>query len=120
MSLLIVDGFNDILDSFEHRGGDFLNYAIKSLHFNNVISNNQLLDHDFCGPKFTWSNNHSGLAKRWARLDKFLANFASASTFTSYKKNYHPRTHFDHALIYLNAYCFDNLGFHNFVIKTWD
>lgn len=54
--------------------GSFNYYSIKSQFFNEFVSLNWLMDLGFMGSNYTWCNGQSGLARRWARLDRFLAN----------------------------------------------
>lgn len=55
-------------------GESFSHYASKSTLFSNFILDNNLFDLGFSGSWFTWCNSQTALARRWARLDRFLAN----------------------------------------------
>lgn len=68
----------------QNTGGHFLNYSSKSHYFNDFIVQNGLLDLGYIGINFTWCNNQAGLARRHARLDRFLANVPWISNFSSY------------------------------------
>ncbi|KAJ0967159.1 hypothetical protein J5N97_024076 [Dioscorea zingiberensis] len=100
---ILLGDFNAILTSEEHRGGRFDNYSPKSRLFNEFINDNHLFDLGFIGSPFTWCNNQLGLAKRWARLDRFLANNDWVSKFDSYFNKYLPRTASDHSPLLLTA-----------------
>ncbi|KAJ0981340.1 hypothetical protein J5N97_009595 [Dioscorea zingiberensis] len=71
---ILMGDFNAILNSEEHRGGCFNHYSIKAKHFADFVSNNQLFDLGFFGTPYTWCNNQNGLGRRWARLDRAIAN----------------------------------------------
>ncbi|KAJ0961508.1 hypothetical protein J5N97_002012 [Dioscorea zingiberensis] len=105
---ILLGDFNAILNTNEHRGGLFVNYSLKSRHFNDFLIQNQLFDLGFYGPPFTWCNNQGGLARRWARLDRFLANSAWLSSFDSYCNNHLPRIHSDHSPMFLIAKFFNH------------
>lgn len=81
---LLYGDFNAILNREEHRGGFFSNYASKFSLVLNFISKNNLLDLGFIISCLSWCNNQEGLAKRWARLDQFLANINWVSSYNSY------------------------------------
>lgn len=67
--------FNSILHRTKHKGGSFAYYERKARSFIDFVESNNLMDLNFSGPHFTWCNNQSGLARRWARLDRCLVNF---------------------------------------------
>ncbi|KAJ0971107.1 hypothetical protein J5N97_019066 [Dioscorea zingiberensis] len=132
---IISGDFNAILNSEEHRGGSFSNYSVKAKHFNDFINSNHLFDLGFFGPSFTWCNNQNGLARRWARLDLFLANNDWLTNFDSYHNKHLPRTCSDHSPMFLSAnffshrkkkvFRFENFWFehaqcHNSVHKAWN
>lgn len=66
---LIIGDFNAITSREGHKGGSFASYSRKACYFLNFIEDNNLLDLQFSGPKYTWCNNQAGISKRWARLD---------------------------------------------------
>ncbi|KAJ0981709.1 hypothetical protein J5N97_009964 [Dioscorea zingiberensis] len=105
---VLVGDFNAILTTEDHRGGSFDHYSAKSKSFNNFVSNNQLLDLGYHGSPFTWSNNQNGLARRWARLDKFLANTVWLGNFDNYVIKHLTRTASDHSPILLKAKLYDH------------
>lgn len=65
---------NAIASPIEHKGGPFRYYANKGQLFSDFIGNNSLLNVGFISPIFSWCNNQSGSAKRWAILNRCLAN----------------------------------------------
>lgn len=81
---LLTGDFNAILGADEHKGGSFSHYASKVNLFADFLSNNSLLDFGFSSSSFTWCNGQAGLARHWARLDHFLANFLWLQTTTIY------------------------------------
>lgn len=99
---LLVGDFNTIVNRSEHKGGSFLYYSRKANFFLNFIDSNNLFDFNFSGFRFTWCNNQSGLARRWARLDRCLANASWLSTFASYSLIHLPRIFSDHAPLLLS------------------
>ncbi|KAJ0967195.1 hypothetical protein J5N97_024112 [Dioscorea zingiberensis] len=132
---ILTGDFNAILSSEEHRGGPFDHYSLKSRHFNDFISHNHLFDLGFFGTPFTWCNNQNGLARRWARLDRFLANNEWVSKFSSYCNRHLPRTLSDHSPMFLTAkffshhkrkiFRFENIWFeydkcHQNVSRAWN
>ncbi|KAJ0967671.1 hypothetical protein J5N97_024588 [Dioscorea zingiberensis] len=132
---ILMGDFNAILNSEEHRGGCFDHYAAKAKHFTDFISSNQLFDLGFYGTPYTWCNNQSGMARRWARLDRFLANNIWLTNFDSYYNKHLPRTASDHSPMFLIAklfahqkkkiFRFENYWFeyqdcHQQVYKAWN
>ncbi|KAJ0976534.1 hypothetical protein J5N97_012008 [Dioscorea zingiberensis] len=100
---ILVGDFNAILSNEEHRGGGFDHYLAKSKAFNDFINDNELHDLGFHGSPFTWTNNQSGLARRWARLDRFFANTSLLGILDTFVVNHLPRTASDHSPILLTA-----------------
>lgn len=96
---LLTDDFNAISNMTEYRGGSFKNYSSKLNLFSSFISNNNLIDLGFVGPCFTWCNNQDVLARRWARLDRFLAN-----TSWILKYNFYLNLHFAHIIFYYSPF----------------
>ncbi|KAJ0963246.1 hypothetical protein J5N97_028368 [Dioscorea zingiberensis] len=106
---ILMGDFNAILNNEEHRGGRFDHYAAKAKQFNDFVSHSQLFDLGYHGTPYTnWCNNQTGLARRWARLDRFLANNAWLTNFDSYYNQHLPRTASDHSPIFLVAKFFSN------------
>lgn len=95
---------------------------------------NNLFDLGFSSSSFTWYNAQNGLARRWAKLDRFLANFQWLLSFKDYS-NYHlPHTNSNYSPLFLNAknspkflnkiFHFDNVWFnhegcHDSVVRAW-
>lgn len=103
LAWIIIDDFNFILYDNEHRGGSYRYYACKARLFSKFIASNDLLDVGFIGPDFTWCNKQSGLARHWARLDRYLVNTTWISKFDAYVINHLPRLFSDHAPLFLKA-----------------
>ncbi|KAJ0975083.1 hypothetical protein J5N97_017048 [Dioscorea zingiberensis] len=131
---ILTGDFNAILTNEEHRGRGFDHYSIKSKIFNEFVIANHLQDFGFYGSPYTWCNNQQGLARRWARLDRFLANSDWLNNFDSYITKHLPRTASDHSPLFLNAkffcqpkykvfrfenYWFDYEKCHQNVYKAW-
>ncbi|KAJ0972477.1 hypothetical protein J5N97_020436 [Dioscorea zingiberensis] len=132
---ILAGDFNAILNTDEHRGGCFDHYSLKSKFFNQFISDNHLFDLGFIGSPYTWCNNQLGLARRWARLDRILANNDWLTKFDSYFVKHLPRTASDHSPLLLTAkfyshqrqrvFRFDNYWLeydacHSYVSKAWN
>ncbi|KAJ0964066.1 hypothetical protein J5N97_029188 [Dioscorea zingiberensis] len=83
------------------------------------VDSNQLLDLGYQGSPFTWSNNQTGLARRWARLDRFMANTTWVGSFDTYIINHLPRTASDHSPIFLKAKLYDNHKKHVFRFENY-
>lgn len=131
---LIVGDFNSILHRSKHKGGSFAYYARKAQFFLDFINGNNLIDLNYSGPHFTWCNNQSGLARRWARLDRCLINLAWASSFQINNLKHLSRSFSDHSPLFLSSSpfhthskhvlrfdnnWFDFVGCHNAVRDAW-
>lgn len=127
---LIIGDFDSITSPHEHKGGSYRHYSRKAGLFLSFIDNNDLLNLHFTGPNFTWCNNRTSSARRWARFDRCLVNLAWYSIFNSYALTHFPRLFSDHAPLLLaihtnmprkpGLFRFDNfwleyLGCHNAV-----
>lgn len=99
---LLEGDFNAVLFYHDFKGR-ILNLILLNLFFNNFINNNHLLDLGFVGSRFTWSNNQFGLAFRWARLDRFLANHDWVANFASIVNQHLLRLCYDHSLLLLTV-----------------
>lgn len=132
---LIIGDFYSIISSNDHKGGSYRHYSCKAALFSDFISSNRLLDLHYIGSNFTWCNNRSGAARRWARLDRCLVNLVWYSMFNSYSLTYLPRLFSDHAPLLLtvnnrnarrfftfrfNNIWFDYLGCHDAIRKAFD
>ncbi|XP_039123479.1 uncharacterized protein LOC120260105 [Dioscorea cayenensis subsp. rotundata] len=131
---LIVGDFNSVLHTTEHKGGPANYYERKTRFFLDFVEYNNLIDLNYTGPAFTWCNNQSGLARRWARLDRCLINLAWADFFKSNTLKHLNRAFSDHAPLFLlsslstsppkKIFRFDNswfdlIGCHNAVRDAW-
>ncbi|XP_039116442.1 uncharacterized protein LOC120251854 [Dioscorea cayenensis subsp. rotundata] len=103
---LIFGDFNAILSTDDFKGGASNSYIFKSRFFSNFVNSNNLMDIGFVGPRFTWCNNQSGFARRWARLDRCLANLDWISKFSSLKNTHLPGACSDHCPLLLTANSF--------------
>lgn len=101
---LLSGDFNAISSREEHRGGNFSHYASKSSFFSDFIFSNNLFDLGFSGSRFTWCNGQEGLARRWARLDRFLANSLWLLDFQRISNTHLPRIFSDHSPLLLSAF----------------
>lgn len=100
---LLNGDFNALIGSEELKEGDFRSYASKYNLFSNSILDNNIHDLGFSGPHFTWCNGQQGLAHRWARLDRFLANTKWILNFKNFTKHHLSRTNSDHSLLFLTS-----------------
>lgn len=100
---LLTGDFNALLLDLEHKEGNSISYSSKSSFFNSFVNSNLLLDLGFISSRFTWCNGQTGLARRWARLDQFLANHYWVNTYSSLKNLHLPRNSSDHSPIFLTS-----------------
>ena len=69
----IMGDFNSIKGSKEKKGGRHVGESsVNSLR--DFINNTGVIDLDFIGPSFTWSNRREGLANIRQRLDQCLCD----------------------------------------------
>ncbi|KAJ0963753.1 hypothetical protein J5N97_028875 [Dioscorea zingiberensis] len=104
----LMGDFNAILSPDELRGGLFDYYSAKTKLFSEFVTVNQLFDLGFIGTPFTWCNNQLGLARRWVRLDRVLANSSWFTNFDSYFNKHLLRTASDHFPMILTAKYFSH------------
>lgn len=100
---MMVDDFNDIVDSSERRGRDIDGGSASSRcnKFVDNINKYALMDLGCIGPKLTWLNGQEGLARTYKRLDRAMANAKWRIAFPeSYVKNL-PRTTSDHCPVFI-------------------
>lgn len=57
-TLLILDDFNAITSSTEHKGSNFKYYVGNALSFSNFISGNSMIDVNYSEATFSWCNEH--------------------------------------------------------------
>lgn len=101
---LLIGDFNSVLSNQDFKGGSSRSYTFKSSFFNTFVNSNNLVDIGFVGLHFTWSNNQTGLACCWARLDRFLANHDWVDFFASIVNQYLSRACSDHFPLLLTAH----------------
>ncbi|KAJ0987028.1 hypothetical protein J5N97_005384 [Dioscorea zingiberensis] len=99
---IIAGDFNAISGPQDRQGGDF-HPCMKSVHFNAFIYNNHLTELNYSGSMFIWCNNQSGLARRWARLDRLLVNHQWLETVPNYAVKHLPRSQSDHNPVLLQC-----------------
>lgn len=129
-----MSDFNAVTSQDEHRGGSHYYYNHKASVFSDFIASNNLLNIDYVGPPFTWCNNQSGLARRWARLDRCLANSIWLNSFETCLVKHLPRFLSDHSPLLLmisprvlnkkkifrfENFWLDYLGCHSVVREAW-
>ncbi|XP_039120543.1 uncharacterized protein LOC120256952 [Dioscorea cayenensis subsp. rotundata] len=100
---LIIGDFNSILFPNEHKGGRFSHYSRKARFFRSFVDSNNLFDLNFSGAQFTWCNNQIGLARRWARLDRCIANSNWISRFNNFTLKHLSRSFSDHSPLLLSV-----------------
>lgn len=131
---LILGNFDAILARHERRVGFFSSYIRKARSFLNFVESNNLLDLKYSSSQFTWSNNQSGSARRWARLDRCLVNVEWNSFFISYNLKHLSCAFSDHSplLLFVCIQSFQNhkifrfenfwldyVGCHSAVHEAW-
>lgn len=119
----------------EFQGGSY-NYYHRKVHlFSDFIICINLFEARYTGSSFTWCNNQTGTARKWARLDRCLLNIRYISYFDSYLIKNLPRIFSDHAPLLLTlthrislkkkVFRFDNfwldyIGCHDAVREAWN
>ncbi|XP_058092497.1 uncharacterized protein LOC131238936 [Magnolia sinica] len=97
----VCGDFNAVVADLERRSRRVVDRA-SSIEFADAINSAGLLDTGFSGSQFTWSNNQSGNARVWARLDRVLINASWSMSFPHFKVSHLPRIHSDHAPLLLS------------------
>lgn len=100
---IFIGDFNSITNHSEHKCGCFNHYSCKAVLFNNFIAENSLLDINFTGSEFTQYNGHTGLARRWDLLDRWLVNTTWTSHYSNFYVAHLPRINSDHSPLLLIA-----------------
>lgn len=117
------------------KGGLLEVISSKSKDFSFFILSYNLHDLGFVGPHFTWCNSQDGLARRWARLDHFLANSHWLLNYNSFTNKHLICINSDHTPLLLTAFdsppcfnkifrfentCLDYDGCHRNDISAWN
>lgn len=101
-SALIVGGdFNCIRSQLDKRGGKPFRWTDAVEELEDFMLSCDLHELEFSGPRFTWTNNKSGLSKIWVRLDRILINSLASSTIGDAKVAHLARIASDHCPIAL-------------------
>ncbi|CAL2255003.1 unnamed protein product [Prunus armeniaca] len=99
--IVLLGDFNDILQATEKQGGT--PHSTSSMcNFRNFVVNCGLLDLEFVGYPFTWSNRRGG-GRIQERLDRALASSSWVHRFGDAKVSHHLVSGSDHAAILLEA-----------------
>lgn len=98
---IIIGDFNAIASLKKFQGGSQIYYRRKARVFSDFIISNNLLEVNFTSSSFTWCNNQSGTARKWARLDRCLLNPCCFALFDSYFIKHLPCLFFDQAPLLL-------------------
>lgn len=114
----ILGYFNCILNSHDKISGWPFNANPFVRTFRDSVKHYNLNDIGFYGPKYTWSNNHKGIACISIRLDHVFCNSNWLQLYDQSTIYHLPKSSSDHAPIqfpiknmnYLNAhlFCFQN------------
>lgn len=93
---MVGGDFNVVTKADEKLGG--LQPNLRSMQeFHECISQCQLMDGGYFGSKYTWTNNQSGNARIWARLDRVLFNSAWEADARYFHLKILPRLYSDHS-----------------------
>ncbi|CAL1358518.1 unnamed protein product [Linum trigynum] len=87
---LLVGDFNSICSASDRQGGAGFN-SQRTTHFNECISDCNLIDVGFTGPRFTWTNGRLS-----QRLDRALCNRDWLDCFPETSNTHLPRVRSDH------------------------
>lgn len=104
LASVIIGDFNTVLSSSKHKGGSYQYYSCKIHIFLDFIASNDHLDVKFTCSNYTWCNNHTNLARCWARLDLCFVNPVWSSRFDSYILDHLPRIFSDHLPLLLKLF----------------
>lgn len=98
---MCIGDFNEILWSFEKKGGNAKSKICMNL-FRDALRWCNLQDLGYEGFQYTWSNGRKNLDNVMERLDRALSNEEWKTLFSYYKVRHLPRIKSDHAPIVLN------------------
>lgn len=97
---LFVGDLNHVMKLEEKEGGNNVNFSsMKSLL--DMVHNCNLINLNFSGPQFTWTDMRKGLAQVQERLDRMLCNQFWLNCFLNCKVLHLPRTFSDNNPIML-------------------
>ncbi|XP_028553144.1 uncharacterized protein LOC110105396 [Dendrobium catenatum] len=106
---LVVGGdFNCITSKEDKRGGKKFCFSLGAREMGSFISNNDLHEIGFIGPRFTWCNNKSGGARILERLDRCFLNSSSLNYFSQLTVRHLARIASDHSPLVLNLCNFNS------------
>lgn len=131
---LLIGDFNQIISPLEKHGGSPPN-TTRMCQLQEVVTESRLLDLQFSGPRYTWTNCRHGRANIKQRIDRAWCNlgwhhhFAGAGIrhLPRTRSNHHPLLlQYDHrptrerftGFRFLQAW-FQHPGFEQFVEETW-
>lgn len=99
---LCIGDFNDIASIWEKQGGRGVNNFRMEV-FNNFVSESGLIDLEFNGINYTWTNKRGGDDNIRERIDKALANTDWRLKFPFAQVFHEPIYGSDHAPVILNC-----------------
>ncbi|WOL08145.1 hypothetical protein Cni_G16897 [Canna indica] len=100
---LLAGDMNGIRNEKEKMSGKEFVYGKTVRDFNNFIETNGLLEAEFVGPRFTWTNNRSNEARIHARLDRALYNASWLSKNWEVKVRHLQKVDSDHGPILITC-----------------
>lgn len=72
--LCLIGDFNYIFLAKDKMGGEVFPIDNDIKEFRAFLRQSRMVDLDFQDPKYTWCNNHLGLARIWKRIDRALVS----------------------------------------------
>ncbi|KAI0529244.1 hypothetical protein KFK09_001791 [Dendrobium nobile] len=101
-TILIGGDFNCILSKEDKKGGKRFQFSCGPKEMKVFLTNNDLHDNDYVGPRFTWCNNKEGNSRIWERLDRCFINSIALQRIPMAKVRHLSRVSSDHSPIVLN------------------
>ncbi|KAH7840972.1 hypothetical protein Vadar_024028 [Vaccinium darrowii] len=99
---LCIGDFNEVSSIWEKQGGREIN-SNRLERFNNFVSDSGLIDLEFKGINYTWTNKREGDDNIRERIDKALANTLWRLKFPNAQVFHEPIVGSDHAPLVLNC-----------------
>ena len=82
ISFLLTEDFNCILNPEDKRGWRYFRVVRKIREFRDCLRQTGLLDLAYTGSRYTWCNNHFGMARVWERIDRAFVFSNSINLFS--------------------------------------
>lgn len=117
LAWLCVGDFNEIVDQFEKGGGE-MKQSRNICNFQKLISDLQLVDVGFHGPRFTWCNKIQGEGRVKERLDRALVSTEWRALFPKTQVLHEPCIGSDHLPLVVNTEWNDARGSKRFRFES--